>query len=216
MSKETSTLPTRALGTTGMAITRVGFGAWAIGGGGWAFAWGSQDDEASIAAMRHAVERGVNWIDTAAVYGLGHSEELVGRLLRDYPARDRPVRLHQVRPGVERAGSPGSGAADRRTGFAAARGRAVAHAARRRTDRPLSDALAGGRRHARRGLLADAARSEEGGQGPRGRPVESQGRSAGGRRTARARRHAAAAVLPDPPRRARPPSSRGASRTTPA
>ncbi len=90
MSKETSTLPTRALGTTGMAITRVGFGAWAIGGGGWAFAWGSQDDEESIAAMRHAIERGVNWIDTAAVYGLGHSEELVGRVLRDYPAGDRP------------------------------------------------------------------------------------------------------------------------------
>jgi aryl-alcohol dehydrogenase-like predicted oxidoreductase len=90
MSIERSTLPTRALGTTGMAITRVGFGAWAIGGGGWAFAWGPQDDEESIAAMRHAVERGVNWIDTAAVYGLGHSEELVGRLLRDYPASDRP------------------------------------------------------------------------------------------------------------------------------
>ena len=90
MSKETTTLPTRALGTTGMQITRVGFGAWAIGGGGWSFAWGSQDDDESIAAMRHAVERGVNWIDTAAVYGLGHSEELVGRLLRDYPASDRP------------------------------------------------------------------------------------------------------------------------------
>ena len=90
MSKQTSTLPTRALGTTGMQITRVGFGAWAIGGGGWSFAWGSQDDDESIAAMRHAVERGVNWIDTAAVYGLGHSEELVGRLLRDYPASDRP------------------------------------------------------------------------------------------------------------------------------
>ena len=90
MSKQTSTLPTRALGTTGMAITRVGVGAWAIGGGGWAFAWGSQDDDESIAAMRHAVERGVNWIDTAAVYGLGHSEELVGKLLRDYPANDRP------------------------------------------------------------------------------------------------------------------------------
>ena len=83
-------MPTRELGTTGMAITRVGFGAWAIGGGGWAFAWGSQDDDESIAAMRHAVERGVNWIDTAAVYGLGHSEELVGKLLRDYPASDRP------------------------------------------------------------------------------------------------------------------------------
>ena len=84
------TLPTLTLGTTGIEITRVGFGAWAIGGGGWSFAWGSQDDDESIAAMRHAVERGVNWIDTAAVYGLGHSEELVGRLLRDYPASDRP------------------------------------------------------------------------------------------------------------------------------
>jgi aryl-alcohol dehydrogenase-like predicted oxidoreductase len=73
-----------------MEITRVGFGAWAIGGGGWAFAWGAQDDDESMAAMRHAIDRGVNWIDTAAVYGLGHSEELVGRLLRDYPERDRP------------------------------------------------------------------------------------------------------------------------------
>jgi aryl-alcohol dehydrogenase-like predicted oxidoreductase len=80
----------RQLGTTGMNITRVGFGAWAIGGGGWSFAWGAQDDDESLAAMRHAVERGVNWIDTAAVYGLGHSEELVGRLLRDYSKSDRP------------------------------------------------------------------------------------------------------------------------------
>src|SRR3954469_11211498 len=85
------TLPTRALGSSGLEITRVGFGAWAIGGGGWSFGWGPQDDEASIAAMRHAVERGVNWIDTAAVYGLGHSEEVVGRLLRELPADDRPL-----------------------------------------------------------------------------------------------------------------------------
>jgi aryl-alcohol dehydrogenase-like predicted oxidoreductase len=88
--KKTTTLPTVALGRTGMEITRVGFGAWAIGGGGWAFAWGDQDDNQSLAAMRYAVERGVNWIDTAAVYGLGHSEELVGRLLRDLPVNDRP------------------------------------------------------------------------------------------------------------------------------
>src|SRR6267378_4271466 len=66
----TTTLPTRPLGTSGLEITTVGFGAWAIGGGGWSFGWGPQDDTASIAAIRHAVARGVNWIDTAAVYGL--------------------------------------------------------------------------------------------------------------------------------------------------
>ena len=88
--QRTTNLPTVALGRTDMRITRVGFGAWAIGGGGWAFAWGDQDDRESIAAMRHAVEAGVNWIDTAAVYGLGHSEELVGRVLKDLPAADRP------------------------------------------------------------------------------------------------------------------------------
>jgi len=87
---DTDTLPTAPLGTTGMRITRVGFGAWAIGGGGWTFAWGNQDDADSIAAIRHAVERGINWIDTAAVYGLGHSEEIVARALRDIPADDRP------------------------------------------------------------------------------------------------------------------------------
>jgi len=88
--QDTDTLPTTPLGTTGMRITRVGFGAWAIGGGGWTFAWGNQDDADSIAAIRHAVERGINWIDTAAVYGLGHSEEVVARALRDIPADDRP------------------------------------------------------------------------------------------------------------------------------
>jgi aryl-alcohol dehydrogenase-like predicted oxidoreductase len=88
--QKTTNLPTVALGQTDMQITRVGFGAWAIGGGGWAFAWGDQDDDDSIAAMRHAVAAGVNWIDTAAVYGLGHSEELVGRVLKDLPAADRP------------------------------------------------------------------------------------------------------------------------------
>lgn len=84
-------LPKRRLGDSGPEITRVGFGAWAIGGGGWAFGWGPQDDNAAIAAMRHAVERGVSWIDTAAVYGHGHSEELVGQLLRELPAADRPL-----------------------------------------------------------------------------------------------------------------------------
>jgi aryl-alcohol dehydrogenase-like predicted oxidoreductase len=73
-----------------MHVTRVGFGAWAIGGAGWRYGWGSQDDNASIAAIRHAVESGINWIDTAAVYGLGHSEEIVAEALADLPERDRP------------------------------------------------------------------------------------------------------------------------------
>jgi len=85
------TLPTRPLGASGLDITTVGFGAWAIGGGGWAFGWGPQDDADSIAAVREAIDLGVNWIDTAPVYGLGHSEEVVGRLLRDLPAGERPL-----------------------------------------------------------------------------------------------------------------------------
>ncbi len=85
------TLPTRPLGSSGLDITTVGFGAWAIGGGGWAFGWGPQADADSLAAMHRAFELGINWIDTAAVYGLGHSEELVGRLLRELPSGDRPL-----------------------------------------------------------------------------------------------------------------------------
>jgi aryl-alcohol dehydrogenase-like predicted oxidoreductase len=84
-------LPTRPLGSSGLDITTVGFGAWAIGGGDWFSGWGPQDDAQSIAAMRRAVEHGINWIDTAAVYGLGHSEEVVGRLLRELPSADRPL-----------------------------------------------------------------------------------------------------------------------------
>ena len=82
-------LPTVPFGRTGMNITRVGFGSWAVGGD-WAVGWGSQDDKASIAAIRHAVSRGVNWIDTAAIYGLGHSEEVVGAALQGIPAAERP------------------------------------------------------------------------------------------------------------------------------
>jgi aryl-alcohol dehydrogenase-like predicted oxidoreductase len=73
-----------------MSVTPVGLGAWAIGGPNWAFGWGPQDDAASITTIRHAIERGINWIDTAAVYGFGHSEEVVARALRDFPATDRP------------------------------------------------------------------------------------------------------------------------------
>jgi len=79
---------TRQLGTSDLHITPIGFGAWAIGGGGWEFAWGGQDDRDSIAAIREALDAGINWIDTAAVYGLGHSEEMVARALEG--VRDRP------------------------------------------------------------------------------------------------------------------------------
>jgi aryl-alcohol dehydrogenase-like predicted oxidoreductase len=79
---------TVALGATGMEISRVGYGAWAIGGAGWWHAWGDQDDEQSIEAIRRAVELGVNWVDTAPIYGLGHSEEVVGRALQGLD--DRP------------------------------------------------------------------------------------------------------------------------------
>ena len=85
-----TTLETKQLGSTGMEITRVGFGAWAIGGGGWEFGWGSQDDEQSIAAIEHALDAGVNWIDTAAAYGFGRSEEVVGRALKGVPSDSRP------------------------------------------------------------------------------------------------------------------------------
>src|ERR1700730_13682987 len=85
-----TTLPLRQIGTSDMDITCVGFGAWATGGGGWAFGWGPQDDDESIAAINHALERGVNWIDTAAVYGLGHSEQVVGRVLKSLKPVDRP------------------------------------------------------------------------------------------------------------------------------
>ena len=84
-----STLPVRRLGTTDMRITHLGFGSWAVGGD-WAVGWGAQDDRDSIAAIRHAIDRGINWIDTAAVYGLGHSEEVVRRALADMQPSERP------------------------------------------------------------------------------------------------------------------------------
>jgi aryl-alcohol dehydrogenase-like predicted oxidoreductase len=90
MTTAVRTLTTRRLGSTDLELTTVGFGAWAIGGGGWAYGWGPQDDTDSIAAILHAIDRGVNWIDTAGIYGLGHSEEVVGRALRELPPSERP------------------------------------------------------------------------------------------------------------------------------
>ena len=80
-------LKTAPLGATGLEITRIGFGAWAIGGGGWEFGWGPQEDDQSVAAIHHALEQGVNWIDTAAAYGFGRSERIVGRALEGLAER---------------------------------------------------------------------------------------------------------------------------------
>jgi aryl-alcohol dehydrogenase-like predicted oxidoreductase len=100
-----------------MNITRLGLGTWSIGGPNWAFGWGAQDDEVSLATIRRTLELGLNWIDTSAVYGLGHAEEVVCRALRDIPRADRPYvfskgslvwdeRDHSIPP--QRVGNPAS------------------------------------------------------------------------------------------------------------
>lgn len=78
-------MPLKQLGRSDLFITPIGFGAWAIGGDGWEFGWGEQDDKASVGAIHRALELGVNWIDTAAVYGMGHSEQVVAQALRTWP-----------------------------------------------------------------------------------------------------------------------------------
>ncbi len=83
-------METRQLGTTDLKISPIGFGAWAIGGTGYDFAWGSQDDRESIAAIHRALEAGINWIDTAAGYGLGHSEEVVAKAIKELGSARRP------------------------------------------------------------------------------------------------------------------------------
>ena len=80
-------MQTKRLGKSDLFITPVGFGSWAVGGGGWKFAWGDQDDAQSVAAIRRALELGMNWIDTAAVYGLGHSEEIVSKAVEGVSER---------------------------------------------------------------------------------------------------------------------------------
>ena len=82
MTTTASSLTLRKLGNSDLQLTAIGFGAWAIGGGNWDFAWGAQDDAESIHAIHQALDEGINWIDTAAIYGLGHSEEIVGKAVK--------------------------------------------------------------------------------------------------------------------------------------
>jgi aryl-alcohol dehydrogenase-like predicted oxidoreductase len=91
-----STTATVPLGSTGMHVSRLGFGSWAVSGANWSFGWGETDDAESIEAIRHAARSGVNWIDTAAVSGLGHSEELVGRAVAGLAPDERPYLFTKV------------------------------------------------------------------------------------------------------------------------
>src|SRR5579863_3532072 len=109
----TAPLSLRTLGNSDLDLTPIGFGAWAIGGGNWEFAWGPQDDQESIAAIHRALDLGVNWIDTAAIYGLGHSEEIVGKVVKTHSGPKPLVftkcsmRWHQDRS-IYRSLKPGS------------------------------------------------------------------------------------------------------------
>ena len=177
-------LKTTQLGETGLEITRVGFGAWAIGGGGWEFGWGPQDDEESIAAIHRALELGVNWIDTAAAYGFGHSEQIVGRALAG-PQR-AAVRVHE---GLAARGPGPHGRAQPQARLDPARGRGEPRAARCRRDRPLPDPLADpGAGH--RGGLVRARRAEGAGPRPPHRRLQLRRRAAasGSSRSLRSRR----------------------------
>ena len=82
MNASNNTMQTKKLGNSDLDLTPIGFGAWAIGGGDWAFSWGPQDDNVSIAAIHRAIDLGISWIDTAAIYGLGHSEEVVAKAVK--------------------------------------------------------------------------------------------------------------------------------------
>jgi aryl-alcohol dehydrogenase-like predicted oxidoreductase len=90
MTDQSTAFATVGLGATGLRITRVGLGAWAIGGAGWQGGWGAQDDTESVQTIHRAVELGINWVDTAPAYGLGHAETIVGRAVRELPAAERP------------------------------------------------------------------------------------------------------------------------------
>ncbi len=127
----------RKLGNTDFEITPIGFGAWAIGGGGYKYGWGPQDDQDSINTIHRALDAGINWIDTASIYGLGHSEEVVGRALKGIA--DKPYVFSkgarvwdENRNVVDDQSAAGDSPAGRKQPAPSRRGR----------DRPVPDALA--------------------------------------------------------------------------
>ena len=169
----------RALGSSGFEISTIGIGTWATGG----WMWGGQDDDASVQAIHAAVDHGVNWIDTAPIYGSGHSEAVVGRALRELPAARRPLVFTKFGLG-EDSDNPVKSAT---RGAGARRMRRQPAAPRRRRHRPVPAALAGRAADPRDGgRLRGAA---EGRQDPRDRRLELLGRAARG--MARDRRAAA-------------------------
>ena len=197
--KTSSPLPTRPLGKTGMNITRLGLGTWAIGGPNWAFGWGAQDDELSLATIRRTLELGLNWIDTSAVYGLGHAEEVVSRILHEIPRAEWPYvftkgslvwdeRDHNIPP--RRIGNPAS---LRREVEASLRRLQVDRIDLYQMHWPADDTPL----EVYWQTLLDLKR--EGKLLPRG-AVQPQRHATRGRRAARPRRNAAAAVLGHPPR----------------
>jgi aryl-alcohol dehydrogenase-like predicted oxidoreductase len=99
-------MQTRTLGYTDLHLTAIGLGAWAMGGGGWKFSWGAQDDDDSIKTIHRAIDLGVNWIDTAAIYGLGHSEEVVGKALKTMSNSKRPIVATKCGRAWDETGAP--------------------------------------------------------------------------------------------------------------
>ena len=206
---------TRQLGHSDLHITLIGLGAWAIGGE-WLFGWGPQDDAESVAVIRHAIKRGLNWIDTAPAYGLGHSEEIVARALKDVPRGERPYVFTKCTLvwDESRGGDPQPGA---RVAAAGVRGQPAPPAGG--PDRPLPDPLAAvadpaERHRIPRGRVGDTRRSQARRQGPLHRRVELQRRPARIDPPHRAGDEPPAPVLDPASRRSKPGNCGGARTTT--